>query len=105
MNTVLSAPAVAEISHWMGGRLVPGLNIPWGYLGRVLAGSAVVAPLWFVRGYVDAPVPLGGALIGATLLQFFVLRAMRIVGDEERELLLRSNLPLRRTLARWIAPR
>ena len=93
------------LQYILSRRLVPGLDIPWGYLARVLAGSAVVAPLWFVRGHLNGPLPVGAALIGATLLQYLVLRAMRIVGDEERELLLKSNLPFRETLARWVAPR
>lgn len=93
------------LQYVLSRRLVPGLDIPWGYLARVLAGSAVVAPLWFVRARLDAPLAVGAALIGATLLQFFVLRTMRIVGDEERELLLRSHLPFREKLARLLAPR
>jgi O-antigen/teichoic acid export membrane protein len=93
------------LQYILSRRIIPGLGIPWGYLLRVLAGSAIVAPLWLVRGHLDAPVPLGCALVGGTLAQFLVLRSMRIVGAEERELLLRSHLPFKSLLARLIAPR
>jgi O-antigen/teichoic acid export membrane protein len=93
------------LQYYLSRRLVPGLDIPWGYMLRVLVGSAVVGPLWLVRDHLHEPFTLGGALVGATLAQFLVLRAMRIVGDEERDLLLRSRVPFRELLARLIAPR
>lgn len=93
------------LQYYLSRRIVPGLGIPWGYLLRVLAGSAVILPLWLVRSRCDEPLTLGGALIGATLVQFVVLRTMRIVGPEERDLLLQSRLPYKEFLARLLAPR
>ncbi len=93
------------LQYYLSRRIVPGLGIPWGYLLRVLVGSAVVLPLWLVREALAAPLALAAALVGATLVQFVALRAMRIVGAEERELVLQSRLPYKNLLARLIAPR
>lgn len=86
-------------------RLLPEIGIPWGHFLRVLAGSAIVLPLWWLRSWLGAPLPLAGALIGITLLQLLLLRALRVLGSEERELLLQSNLPLKGWLADLLAPR
>ena len=48
-------------------RLLPEIGIPWGHFLRVLAGSAIVLPLWWLRSGLDAPLPLAGALIGAAI--------------------------------------
>ena len=76
-------------------RLLPGLGVPWADLGRIFCASAIVLPLWFVRGHLGHPALLGGVLIAATLVQFLLLRAMRVFGSEERGLLLKSNLPFK----------
>ncbi len=93
------------LQYYVSRRLIPGLGIPWRYLLRVLAGSAVVLPLWLLRPHLDAPIPLGAALVGGTLAQFGLLRMLRVVGTEEQEMLMRSNLPFKRLLVRLIAPR
>ncbi|MBD3236392.1 MAG: oligosaccharide flippase family protein [Candidatus Eisenbacteria bacterium] len=85
-------------------RLLPEIEIPWSHFLRVLTGAAVILPLWWLRPHLGAPLPLAGALIGGTLLQFLLLRQLRVLGEEERSLLLRSNLPLKRWLTRLLAP-
>ena len=86
-------------------RTLPSLRIPWGYFFRVLLGSAVIVPLWFLRGALQEPIWLGIALVGGSLAQFLVLRAMRVVGPDERELLMKSNLPFKAWIVRLLVPR
>jgi len=81
-------------------RLLPGLRIPWRDLGRILLASAIVLPLWLVRTHLNHLVPLLAVLIGATLVQFLLLRLMRVFGPEERGLLLKSNLPWKAWIVR-----
>jgi O-antigen/teichoic acid export membrane protein len=83
-------------------RDVPGLAIPWDCGARVLLASSVALLLWPLRGQLAAPLPLVGALAGVTLLQFLLLRVLRVFGEEERTLLQRSNLPLKRWLLRLL---
>jgi O-antigen/teichoic acid export membrane protein len=85
-------------------RMLPGIGVPWGHFLKVLAGSAVVLPLWFLRTSIHAPLPLVGVLAGVTIVQYLVLRMMRVLGEEERALLLKSNLPFKRFLADLLAP-
>lgn len=85
-------------------RVMPGIGIPWGHLGRVLLGSAVVLPLWFVRDHLTGPLALVAALVLGTLVQYLLLRALRVFGPEEREIFLRSNLPMKRLIADLLAP-
>jgi len=83
-------------------RILPGVEVPWAHLGRVLAGSAVVLPLWFVRSSLGQPVPLLAALIVGTGAQFLLLRRLRVFGSEEAELMLRSRLPFRKWIVRLL---
>lgn len=85
-------------------RLLPGMTVPWSYFFRVLLGSAVVVPLWFVRGALTSPLWLLLALVGGTLAQFLVLRALRVVGEQECEMLRKSNLPFKGWIVRLLAP-
>ncbi len=86
-------------------RILPAIHVPWGKLARVLLGSAVVLPLWLVRTRLEAPLPLLSVLAGATLMQYVVIRALRVLGAEERELLLKSALPMRERLADLFVPK
>ena len=83
-------------------RLLPGIGFPWGHLLKVVAGSAVVLPLWLLRDSLDSPFWLIAALAGGTLVQAVVLRMLGVFGAEERDLLLRSNLPLKKLVVRLL---
>lgn len=81
-------------------RWLPGLSIPWGHFGRVLLASAVVVPFWFAREAIGHPLLLVAVLGAVTLLQYGLLRLLRVYGQEEREMVLRSGLPMKATLVR-----
>ncbi len=103
---VAIALVVSDILQYVvSRRILPGMGIPWRHLGRVLLGSSIVLPLWLLRDALGAPLFLGAALIGGTLAQYLALRALRVVGSEERELLLESNLPMKRLIADLLSPR
>ncbi|MCK4305966.1 MAG: oligosaccharide flippase family protein [Candidatus Eisenbacteria sp.] len=86
-------------------RALPDLKLPWGHVLKVLAGSIVVLPLWFIRTRLEDVLLFGVVLTGATLAQYFLLRLMRVFGSEERDILLQSNLPMRRLIADLLAPK
>jgi O-antigen/teichoic acid export membrane protein len=88
----------------VGRRELPGLRVPWGCFFKVLAGSAVVLPLWPLRHHLVTPLPLLAVMAAATLAQFVVLRALRVFGEEERRLLERSGLPMKSLLLRLLGP-
>lgn len=81
-------------------RWLPGLSIPWVHFGRVLLASAVVLPFWFLRDALEHPLVLVAALGVATLLQYALLRFLRVYGQDERDMVLRSGLPMKATLVR-----
>ncbi len=85
-------------------RRMPGIRIPWGCFLKVMAGACAVLPLWFVRDALRAPLPLAAALIGITVIQYLLLRVLRVYGEEERELIFRSHLPLKRWIAYFVGP-
>jgi len=85
-------------------RALPWAGVPWGCCGKVLLAASPVLPLWFVRRALDAPLPLAGVLVGITLVQYLALRQLRVFGEEERELLRRSNLPLKPVLGWFLGP-
>jgi O-antigen/teichoic acid export membrane protein len=100
---VMAALLVSAVLQFVvSRRLLPGLQIPWGDFGRVLAASAIVVPFWWLRPSLDRPLPLLAALAGATLLQFLLLRAMRVFGPEERALLMKSSLPFKSWIVRLL---
>jgi O-antigen/teichoic acid export membrane protein len=81
-------------------RMLPGVNVPWGHFGRVLLASSIVLPLWFLRESLGHPMLLMGALAVVTILQYLLLRVLRVYGQEEREIVLRSGLPRKALLVR-----
>lgn len=85
-------------------RVLPWAGVPWACFGKVLLASSPVLPLWFVRRALDAPLPLAGALLGITIVQYLALRQLRVFEDEERALLQRSNLPLKSVLNWFLGP-
>jgi len=88
------------LQYFVTRRLVPQMKIPWGTFAKVLLGSGVVLPLWFVRTQLTHPVVLVAVLGGVTLGQFLILRWLRVYGSEEKEMLLRSHLPMKNTLVK-----
>ena len=87
------------VQYFVTRRVLPWAGVPWACFGKVLLASSLVVPLWFVRHSLHSPLPLAAALVGITLLQYLALRQLRVFGEEERELLHRSNLPLKPWLA------
>lgn len=103
---VLIALALTGLLQYeLARRLLPGARIPWGDFVKILPAAAIALPLWFVRSSFSHPLPLLGVLAGITLVQFALLRLLRVFGPEECELLLKSKLPLRHWLVRLMGYR
>jgi O-antigen/teichoic acid export membrane protein len=85
-------------------RALPWAGVPWACFGKVLLASSPVLPFWFVRGSLSRPLPLAGVLMGITIVQYLALRRLRVFEEEERELLRRSNLPLKPLLGWFLGP-
>lgn len=92
------------VQYFVTRRALPWAGVPWACFGKVLLASSPVLPLWFARRDLDAPLPLAGVLVGITIVQYLVLRRLRVFEDEERELLRRSNLPLKPLIAWFLGP-
>lgn len=86
-------------------RELPGLLLPWDCLGRVSVASVVAFAAWPLRPLLDRPLPLLAALAAVTLGQFLAMRALRVFGEEERALLLRSRLPFKGWILRLLGLR
>ncbi len=96
---------VSGYTQWLiSRRLIPEISLPWSYLLKFIPGVLLVTPLWFVRDKLTEPIPLLTALALATMSQYVVLRLFRACGEDERNLVLKSNLPMKRFIADLIAP-
>jgi O-antigen/teichoic acid export membrane protein len=83
-------------------RALPGLAIPWDCLGKVLAAAAPAFLVWPWRRALGHPLLLLAVMAAVTGIQFVLLRSLRVFGEEERRLLLRSRLPGRGALLRLL---
>jgi O-antigen/teichoic acid export membrane protein len=81
-------------------RLVGGIVIPWPFIARMYLASAPLALFVPLKNRIDSPAMLLGlcALVGLTVLAG--LRVVRVIGEEEKDLLARSNLPMRGLILR-----
>jgi O-antigen/teichoic acid export membrane protein len=86
-------------------RYVPGLRIPWGHLGRVLAASCSIVLVYPLRPWVGGPVGLACACAGCCILFTAAGRLLKVLGDEEREVLMASNWGALRLAARVLSRR
>ncbi|MBP6876033.1 MAG: oligosaccharide flippase family protein [Candidatus Eisenbacteria bacterium] len=99
-GTALLVSAILQYAYTV--RIVPGLRVPWFLLVKVFVGSLVILPLWLWRERFDRPLEVIAAFAGSTLVQFLVLRLLRVFGSDESEILLRSNIPMKRQLVRLL---
>lgn len=81
-------------------RLVGGIVIPWPFIARMYLASAPLVLLVPLKDRVNTPGSLLAlcALVGVAVIAG--LRLFRVFGQEERDLLARSNVPLRGAILR-----
>jgi len=87
---------------WAVRRFHGPIRIPWAFLGRAYAISAVMALLYPLRPYAEGPAGFAGLLAASAVLFLVALRLGRLFGPEERDLIERSNLPGKALLVRWL---
>ncbi|MEI6915834.1 MAG: oligosaccharide flippase family protein, partial [Armatimonadota bacterium] len=81
----------------------PYLDVPWVYVARCYAASLPMLLVIPLKGLVSGHFGLLIGLIAALALWIFGARTMRLVGESEADLLLRSGLPGSRLLLKALA--
>jgi len=82
------------------------VRLPWAFAGRVALVSLVMAIVLVVGRALWPTSPLQATVLTFVGMGVFVLgiRMGRLLGDEEIDLIRRSQLPGHRLLVRWLAP-
>jgi len=85
--------------------MMPGLRVPWAFLGRATLASAPLL-LWLpLAGRWTGPGPVAVGLVAGVAVVFGAFRALRVVGPEEARLVLDTRLPLGAQLVSWLGAR
>lgn len=82
--------------------MMPGLQVPWAFLGRAVLASAPVLAWLLVADRWTAPWQIGLGLLAAGGVLFLGFRIARVVGPEEARLVRDTQLPLGDRLVRWL---
>jgi O-antigen/teichoic acid export membrane protein len=72
-------------------RYVPGLAVPWGHLAKVLGASCSILLIYPLRPWAGNPAVLACACAACCALFIVAGRALKVLGDEEREVLMGSS--------------
>ncbi len=81
------------VRYWIARRYVPGIRIPWGFIGRVYVAAAPVLGLLLLRPYLDGFMGLLLAALYAAVATLIGYRLFRVLGPTEREFIANSKLP------------
>ncbi|MFN0150781.1 MAG: oligosaccharide flippase family protein [bacterium] len=101
---VAIAIGISPFARWLTlRRFARDITIPWGFIGKAYAVSLPLLALYPLKRFVvDIPSLVAACVVGAAL----VILAIRVVGlfsIRDRELIERSNLPMKSTLLRVFA--
>lgn len=92
------------VNAWLLTRLGMKPPIPWAFLSRVFLAAVPLMLLYPARMIVSGKVPVALAALAAGLLYLLGLKAFRVLGEEEGELLIRVRNPIASRLAAWLRP-
>jgi O-antigen/teichoic acid export membrane protein len=84
-------------------RYVPGLEVPWGHFGKVLAASCSLVLIYPLRPWAGGVAGLACACAVCGILFVVAARLLRVLGDEERDVLMGSNWLALRFVARLLS--
>ncbi len=91
--TAIVGAIVPFVRWFIARRYMPGLTIPWRFIGRCYLASASAVWLFALKPYAQG----FGGLLGLSLLGILTIaisyRLLRVLGKDEREFLSRSHLP------------
>ena len=88
--------------YLLANHLVGGIVIPWPFIGRMYLASASLGLFLPFKSRIDSPARLLALCAVAGVVVLVGLKVFRVFGREERDLLARSNLPMRGTLLRLL---
>lgn len=86
-------------------RYVPGLSLPWTHLVKVLAASCAIVLVYPLRSWAGGPGGLACTCVACGVLFIVAGRLLRVLGNEEKEVLLSSRWRALRLAARLFSPR
>ncbi len=79
---------------WVLKRIGISIKLPWSFLGRVYAASALMLLLWPLRTRISGPWPLAGLVLAGVAVYVVGFRLFRVVGPSERALIERVDNPI-----------
>lgn len=104
MIPVTVAIGISPLARWLALRSFMGsVSIPWRFIGRAYLVSLPLVLLIPFRGRVDSYLTLALAGVAAAAIVFASIRTFGILSARERDLIARSNLPIKGTLLRVFA--
>lgn len=97
LGALIPMALVIGVSPWLNAALLRRCgvrqSIPWGFLSRIYLATLPCALLYPARLFVHGKVPVALAAMIAGLLYLAGLRYLRVLGEDEADLIRRSSLP------------
>jgi O-antigen/teichoic acid export membrane protein len=91
MGGVIPTALGLVVSNWLqykiAKRYVPGLSIPWSHLVRVCLASSPILLFYPLRSWAGGMIGFLVSCLGMLVVFVAAIRVLRVLGDEERELL------------------
>jgi O-antigen/teichoic acid export membrane protein len=103
LPTALGLVISNYLQYRIAKRYVPGLQVPWGHLGKVLAASCSILLIYPLRSWAGGASALLCACVASGILFVVAVRLLRVLGDEERDVLLGSNWRAMRFVAKVLS--
>jgi O-antigen/teichoic acid export membrane protein len=88
--------------YYLARRLVGHIVIPWGFIGRMYLASGSIALFWPLRSRINSPATLLGLCAAVAVVFYIGLKVFRVFREEERTLLERSKLPMRKIILKLV---
>lgn len=93
--------ALTPIVRWyIAKRYVPGIQIPWLFIGRCFLAAAPLLLLFWAKQWAESAVRLLLLCIAGGVVTILSYRLLRVLGPEEREFIAHSRLPAKNWILR-----
>ncbi len=101
---VAIAIGISPFARWLTlRRFASDIAIPWGFIGKAYCVSLPLFALYPLKRFVVNVPSLVAACVVAAALVIIAIRVVGLFGSRDRELIERSNLPMKSTLLRVFA--